>query len=86
MAFDTDETPYFEHGYVLSGFRHAAGLVATDARNSPEDIFTFLQMTATKREHQGHELDLLLEEFLKLLSVCNVCPLIEEYRHQSQRS
>jgi putative hydrolase of the HAD superfamily len=75
-----DDTLYLEHEYVLSGFRHIAGLVATDARRSPEDIFAFLDASTSKREHKGHNLDLLLEDYPGLRSVWSVSRLIEEYR------
>jgi putative hydrolase of the HAD superfamily len=80
VVFDMDDTLYFEHEYVLSGFRHIAGLVATYARESQEGIFDFLKESATKPEHRGHNLDFLLEEYPGLRSVWNVSSLIEEYR------
>jgi putative hydrolase of the HAD superfamily len=75
-----DDTLYLEHEYVLSGFRHIAGLIAEDAQISPEDIFSFLSASAMKREHRGHNLDLLFTEYPQLRSAWNVSRLVDEYR------
>jgi putative hydrolase of the HAD superfamily len=80
VVFDMDDTLYLEHDYVLSGFRHIAGLIATDARRSPEDIFTFLKASTTKHQHRGHNLDLLFEEYPGLGCAWDVSRLVEEYR------
>ena len=85
MVFDMDDTLYLEREYVLSGFRHIAGLVALDARQSPEDIFAFLEASSRKPEHQGHNLDLLLEKYPGLRTVWNVSRLIEEYRRHNPK-
>jgi putative hydrolase of the HAD superfamily len=85
VVFDLDDTLYLEHEYVLSGFRHIAGLVAPDARQSPESIFAFLQASTTKREHRGHNLDLLLGEYPGLRSAWSASRLIEEYRRHNPK-
>jgi putative hydrolase of the HAD superfamily len=85
VVFDMDDTLYLEREYVLSGFRHIAGLVALDARESPEDIFAFLEASSTMPEHQGHHLDFLLEKYPGLRAVWNAGRLIEEYRRHNPR-
>jgi putative hydrolase of the HAD superfamily len=75
-----DDTLYLELEYVLSGFRHIAGLVAADARESQEGIFAFLKESTTKPEHKGHNLDFLFEQYPGLAPAWSVSSLIEEYR------
>jgi hypothetical protein len=49
----------------FSGLWHLARLIAPDARRSRKEIITFLNLSATKREHAGHYLDLQFEEYFR---------------------
>ena len=80
VVFDMDDTLYLEHEYVLSGFRHIAGLVAESARSSPDEIFVFLNAMAEKSEHRGRILDTLVEAYPSLGLAWSVSRLVEEYR------
>jgi putative hydrolase of the HAD superfamily len=80
VVFDMDDTLYLEHEYVLSGFRHIAGLIAKDAQVPADDVFAFLVTSTTKNEHRGHHLDLLFEEYPGLRCAWSASRLIEEYR------
>jgi len=80
VVFDMDDTLFLEHEYVLSGFRHIAGLVAESARSSPDEIFAFLNASAEKSENRGRILDTLVEEYPSLGRAWSVNRLIEEYR------
>ncbi|MGD0829509.1 MAG: HAD family hydrolase [Terracidiphilus sp.] len=85
VVFDMDDTLFLEYQYVLSGFRHIAGLVAQDACRTPEEIFAFLTKLTKRTELRGRVLDALLEVYPRIGIAWSISRLIDEYRSHIPR-